>query len=489
MLKRSIVAFLCYLIAALLFLSACASKDSAASINEHTTGNDTSDTVMAAEEIYIYPDENYNGEDFNILNVETTWGFYPYLDFENMTGDVLDDTIYTRNRFIEDKFNIKLIESMDTMDTIAAKIKTLILAGDDVYEAMYCRGDNIGPLVSEGYFYNLFDIPELNLNEAWWDQTVIKEGSIGKDNALYFAASDLNLIGFQGTWMIYFNENMLTDLGLDMPYELVRNGKWTLDELQKYMKAGASLNGATSFAWEDTGKATYGLSSFNAGAAALLIGTGERFILKDQNGIPYFSLETERFYSASEKIANMLGTAGEYLSANIIDTPFHFENMFMAGRALFIAGEVKASETFRDMDDTFGVAPIPKYNEDQSKYYCIQFQQSLLLTIPVTNKDTQRSGIILDALSYQSYIDLMPAFYDVTVSQKGLRNEDSIEMLGIIRDSRFFNVGMAYGWISTLYESMRNALDSGNSDMASLIAKDKDAIEANITKFMETITK
>lgn len=487
--KRIMTGLLCYLFIALMLLTACASSDNKQSGNSQTTESAASETEAPAEPEYIYPDEDYNGDEFNILNIEPIWGFYPYLDFENMTGDILDDTVYTRNRFIEEQFNIVFVEALDTMDTIATKIKTVILAGEDVHDAMYCRGDQIGPLVSEKYFYNLFEIPELNLKETWWDQTVIKEGSIGNDEALYFAVSDMNLIGFQGTWMIFFNEKMMSDLGLETPYELVRSGKWTLDELQKYMKAGANLNGETSFAWNENGNAVYGLSSFNAGAAALLIGTGERFILKDESGYPYFALETERFYAASEKIANMLAVEGEYHDANESNSKHHYEQMFMSGRALMIAAEVKASDVFREMNDTFGVAPIPKYDEAQSDYYCIQFQQSLLLTIPVTNQNAQQAGIILDAFSYQSYKDLMPVFYDVTVSQKGLRNEESIEMLGIIRDTRFFNVGMAYGWVSTLYEQVRTDLNMGKSDMASLIAKQKDKINADIEKFMTIIQK
>ena len=390
---------------------------------------------------------------------------------------------------LEEKFNIEFVVAIDTMDTIATTIRTVIMAGEDTHDAMYCRSDQIGPLITEKFFYNLFEIPELNLYETWWDQTVIKEGSIGKDKALYFAASDMSLIGFQGTWIIYFNENMLDDIGLATPYESVRSGRWTLDEFGKYIKAGANLNGDSSFAWNASGNAVYGYSSYHAGTAALLIGTGERFSLKDDTGYPYFALETPRFYEISERIAAMLVVEGEYHNANDSDGIHHYEQLLMSGRALMIAAEIKAADVFREMDDTFGVAPIPKYDQAQQQYYCLQFQQTLLITIPITNTNTRQAGIILDAFSYQSYEDLMPVFYDVTVSQKGLRNDESIEMLGIIRDTRFFNVGMAYGWISTLYEQIRTDLTAGKSDMASLIARERDKITADIDKFMTTLER
>ena len=38
---------------------------------------------------------------------------------------------------------------------------------------------------------------------------------------------------------------------------------------------------------------------------------------------------------------------------------------------------------------------------------------------------------MIDALTYRSYETVLPVCYENRVAQKGLRNEDSIEMLGI----------------------------------------------------------
>ena len=38
---------------------------------------------------------------------------------------------------------------------------------------------------------------------------------------------------------------------------------------------------------------------------------------------------------------------------------------------------------------------------------------------------------MIDALTYRSYETVLPVYYENRVAQKGLRNEDSIEMLGI----------------------------------------------------------
>jgi len=93
----------------------------------------------------------------------------------------------------------------------------------------------------------------------------------------------------------------------------------------------------------------------------------------------------------------------------------------------------------------------------------------------------------MDALTYESYENILPIFYDVTLSQKGLRNEESIEMLQIIRDTRFFDLGDAYGWTTKVQNSVRNALDKGNAGVASLIAAEKPAIDAAIKATMDLL--
>ena len=91
----------------------------------------------------------------------------------------------------------------------------------------------------------------------------------------------------------------------------------------------------------------------------------------------------------------------------------------------------------------------------------------------------------MDALTYESYTDILPIFYGVTIEQKGLRNEESIEMLDIIRSTRFFDIGDAYGWTTSIQDSIRRALDVGNDNIASIIASNKDAVNAAIEATMD----
>ena len=50
----------------------------------------------------------------------------------------------------------------------------------------------------------------------------------------------------------------------------------------------------------------------------------------------------------------------------------------------------------------------------------------------MTSADAEKAGLILDAMAYEGEKTAVPAFRDYAVEQKGLRNEDSIEMLAIV---------------------------------------------------------
>ena len=128
----------------------------------------------------------------------------------------------------------------------------------------------------------------------------------------------------------------------------------------------------------------------------------------------------------------------------------HYEMIFKNGRSLFTIAEIKASSKYRDMEDTFGIVPIPKYDEEQEQYYSHRTHICLVMSVPVTNQRPEDTGKIMDTFSYLSYTDILPIFYNEKVAQKGLRNEESIEMLGIIAETRSFDIGEAYAWTEEL---------------------------------------
>ena len=58
----------------------------------------------------------------------------------------------------------------------------------------------------------------------------------------------------------------------------------------------------------------------------------------------------------------------------------------------------------------------------------------------------RKTGLILEALVYESRYTLLPAYYDINLKSKMARDEESSAMIDIILDSRLYDLGELYGW-------------------------------------------
>ena len=339
-------------------------QNDARGAEENDESPDT-ETIPAEEIKYIYPDIDGNGADFTFLSPSTTWGYYTDVVRDEISGEVLDDAIYNRNRFIEQQFNIELKAVERDIGEINGALRRVITSGDDIYEAAFIPaffGGNVGALINANMLCNLYDIATMDFEREWYNQTMLKEAAMGKGRQVYYAGCDINVMTVQSIVFIYFNQDMMSNLGIELPYNAVREGKWTYDMFYEYMARGANLNGAESFKWDPSGPANYGFVAHDNCAVALFEGSCERFINTDSDNMPQLAIEGERFLNVLLKLEDMLVNSpdGYFMFAN--DNPatgFHFEPIFRNGRALMITGELKAADVFRDMETTFGIAPIP----------------------------------------------------------------------------------------------------------------------------------
>ena len=159
---------------------------------------------------------------------------------------------------------------------------------------------------------------------------------------------------------------------------------------------------------------------------------------------------------------------------------------FRAGRTLMTTAQIKATSKFRDMEDDYGVVPMPKYDESQDDYYVYTTPLSAVC-IPVTNQDTKTTAQIIDSMAYLTNRDVLPEYYNNSLSQKQLRDEDSIDMLAIMRDSRHFEIGQCYGWTNTLTTNIAKQIMAGGTSIASTIASNKETVIASIEETLELL--
>ena len=253
-----------------------------------------------------------------------------------------------------------------------------------------------------------------------------------------------------------------------------------------------SLNGDESFTkWNGEGNSVYAIANHISSTDAFLFSAENKLMTRSGDTFT-FTAATERMYSTIEKVSALLDKkSGNAYSDNGSDlsTKTGYYYAFMNNRAMFITAELKTALMMRTMESNFGLVPMPKYDEAQENYITYVNPISCFLTIPTTNPDMKRTGIILDALTYDSYKNCLPIYYDVTVSQKGLRNDDSIEMLQIVRDNRSTQVSNLYGITNKLNNQLQDVVLNGNGKAASTIAAAEPEVEANLEKVLSAFGK
>ena len=486
------------LLASLLLSSAlisCGSSgDDTPAVTEAQNNTASVDTEAAVTEaVYPYETPDLNGYTLRVLSSGFLWNMYQDVDVTETNGEVLNDAVYNRNRKVESKLNCGFDETNfevnDDPTQLNNHIKDLVLSGDDLYDVMYAAIYLTPAMVTDGYFQNLLDIDGLHLQDAWWDSVIAENGVI--EDHLYFITSPMHLMPYDGAWALFFNETMMERNDMEKPYDLVRQGKWTLDALLGYTKEIANMNGDASFEWSSGGNAVYGISSHQLAPDKFILGTGEYFIERNASGDLQFAATDERFFNVIDKLLAITTESTGYTIYGS-NTDFDAEAggymyIFESGRSLFLTAEIKGAQLLRNMNDTFGIVPYPKLDEAQESYYSSFVNQCYFYTIPVTAANLHETAVISDYTSFLSMQEVLPIYYGNVVEQKGLRNQDSIEMLDIVLSTKTVDLGILFGWTNTLLESMRDKFFAGATDIASTVQKQQAAIEKKMNKTVEAV--
>jgi len=478
------------------FIASCGEKTNSTAVNEtsaagnDTPGGDGSDNTATTADIpFPYEPIDLKGANFKIL-IDRQWSGNSLdvtdYDIEEMNGEVLNDAIYNRNLIIQDMYNLKFvpIHAEDTIETMMSKA---MKAAIDEYDAVAVRLLRAAIFASKGFAVNVFDT-SLTLDAPWWDQNIIKDTSIG--GAAYFFAGDIFIKHYDGIDMLMFNKKLLNEFGLESPYNLVNSNQWTMDKFNELVKAdGIKLDLDNNDKMNRYDR--YGFVTQIDYLPSFVIACGEKFVSKDGNDMPYFTGNTEK---ASNIIDKMLEVYVDYTYDMHRDAYGRDSGsgqlvqfwVFPEGRGLFYWGFPRYMELgLRDMEDDYGIVPIPKWDSSQDRYYAmVNNWHSYTYVLPRTVGDVDKNSQVLDAMAYYGMKLIKPAYYEVCLQRKYSRDEESSAMLDIIFSSTCYDIGSVYG-VGGYIDALCDNLQKGNNTVMTSYEKLQGKIEKDINKLIE----
>ncbi|MCL2813138.1 MAG: extracellular solute-binding protein [Oscillospiraceae bacterium] len=443
------------------------------------------DRIIASYEL---PEENFGGYEFTLMMKGERPDGSDYWDAKEINadeenGETLNDAVYKRNREIEAKYNITIKGLWVPQGSMVSNLQKAVKAGDSVYDAVLLSFNLASQSTRSGYLHNLKEAPYVDLSRPWWDQSIMAETSV--KNKTYYAASDANIMDKEGTWTLMFNKKMIADFGLENPYTLVQENKWTFDKFIEMTKdISADLDGDGEFGKYDR----YGFATTTDSTQGLLFASGLRIIRKDADDIPYFALNGDDVMPKLEKIAYIMrGDNIAQMMQDYTGTDTHLitQASFEENRALFYAEVMQCVIRLRQMDTDFGIIPLPKWDQNQPAYHTNIHQWACnSMAIPSNVENLERSGLILEAIAHGGAKYIRPAYYDVMLKTKFSRDEESSAMLDIIFASRSADIGYIDN-VGSIVSDLQNTIQKRENAFVSTFEKRAGAIEKDLSKIIE----
>lgn len=447
--KTRITALLLSALLAALPLVSCGSENGDETTSVSQGSEETTTSVVPTETSGVPADLDLGGETINIwYTTESTSVAETYVDLAGeLTGDILDDTIYNMNATVEDKLNCTLNfynSHVLTSDT-GTEVSKLILAGDTSYDVYHVVQWNAAKLAAEGYYLNVYDAPYLSLDKPWWDANYMKEMTVG-ENTLYALVGDYAIDRTRCLDCVYYNKDMYEDFYKDRDglYTDVLNGDWTWEKLRQISSdVYSDLNNDGVADRND--RLGYCINDYS-NLDAFFYGTGARVTERDEENKPTLVLNNERVAGIVQGIYDLcFNTTGAYFSGPLYEDDVANRTMFENGNSMFLFGFFYTIEAMRDMKSDYGIIPFPKYDSDQTDYVSVVHDIMRMMVLPSNCTKVDAVCAVLEELSFQGYNELLPAYYDIVLKGKYVRDDVSAQMIDIIRDSCSTDIAYVYG--------------------------------------------
>ena len=475
--KNSFMRITALVLAMLVCLSGIACGDSQPTDKDtDTVTQDTTPEETTSKWLDSLPDKDMNGTEINILTAAEQWSYF--YDAED-DGDIVNDSVYARNKTVEERFNCKLNYRiyngyMGGMSDVKSALTGSVMGGTKDFDLMVGSVSYVYPLIADNLFSDLKSCDQLSFDSQWWFNKINDEFEI--NGRLFLGASAYGILNTAWSVVTYFNKNVVEDFEIEDLYKLVLDGKWTFDKMNELaQKVTHDANGDNVIDDQDV----VGIASTDDYIPWLSTSMGYKFTYKEDGKIKLNGVN-DKLTKINDYIIGLFD--GEQYFGTVSDLTYsQLCTMLANNHCLFAMHrlELAGGGILRDFGE-FGVIPTPKYDESQKEYITPTVAE--VSGIPLVVNDIETSAYILEALSSESFRTVLPIYFEKALKVKYLSDSDSGKMLDIISAGTFCD--MSYAIIRVVPGWSMEYL--GKKDIASYFAKNEKKWQENIDSFVAT---
>jgi len=479
-------------LATLLSMTACAKDNGDDTVSTSAQDAATTEANNIPEIVYedddLPDDLDFGGTTINILSKDNSKekNSLPEISAEELTNEVINDSIYNREKFVEERLGVE-INNPKTNDVRTA-IEKQLSSGEDSYQIHAIDGISLARVSMYNYFVDLYDLEYINFDKPWWSSIFNEEAEVfGK---LYLTTGALSLSLYREMYVIYYNTALAEDYSVSNPelldiYGIVDSGKWTIDKMTELGgNIYTDLNGNSIRDGEDL----FGIAYTKTSSDAIWGSFDLNVFSKTEDGWFEFDVNTNKLYSALEKMHNLFYNTQGCLASSNGDELYNYDSehlcsFFAGGSILFVVNYMYAAELsdLRNMKDNYGILPFPKYDENQQQYYSCTSDIPTCFSIPTTNTDPDVAAAVLEAMASYSYRNTRIAYLDTALKGKYMNDPDSRRMVDYIVNGYNVDASWIYFDMSLEYPaSFRYMLIDGETGYASKHASKEKQVQRSL---------
>ncbi|MBQ8508917.1 MAG: carbohydrate ABC transporter substrate-binding protein [Clostridia bacterium] len=481
------------LVSLLLQMAACGTQSG----SPDTSGTDGTTTPAPETTSYLetLSNKTFNGETLTIILQHQT--AQPNVPPEEQTGEVVDDALFNRDRTVEERLGIEIeYVAYDDRGKVRTDVQTAITAGDSTYDLIITSmAGGLNTLAPQGYLLDLNIVPALSLDSEWWSQSCHK--NLTFNGKQYITSGPISLAYYYAPCVIAFNQRITDEYQIPDLYEMVIDGSWTLEQFGQITKNVAKdLNNDGSMTQDDF----FAFACDELTGQAFIIGCGGSQTEVGEDGNPTLVMNSAKNIDILDKIISVVADDSmRLLTENVkisdMNVPAQFKTWHFKNAQTMLMGYNMSGiiAYLRDMEDDYGIIPMPKLNENQEEYLTYGSPWGPIgVAVPVTcsTERAEMVGTAMEMMAYLSYTTVGPQMFNITLKEKVSRDENSKAMMDIIYEDIIFDLNGIhnFGGSGGLLRSCAiGAKENFSSQYASLLSKAEEELQTLLDQYYSIV--
>jgi ABC-type glycerol-3-phosphate transport system substrate-binding protein len=395
---------------------------------------------------------DYDNEEVHIFHWEIADDRAEFgMELDDINNDAVKDATYKRNSYTETDLGITLDwykqsnsnypKSTQFVDKLDARKQDPNTPVDLVAGCVR----SMPFFMVDGHLTELNTYSDsLDLTKTWWPEN-IQDAIAVKDN-LYFVSGDISPSTIRNMTVLFVNKTILESNGQNYVelMEQIKAYEWTLDDLIRLTEG--QYQDLDTIAGPSAGD-KYGLITLYFHSDALYTGLGYKYGDMSSKDNQVIRLASQL---AGETAANYVQKMKDWQLNNDFYMKYldpqeaTFADSFLNGNALFVLNTANFGFEIQKTDIKYAVLPTPALDLNQKRYYTNMNSSYSAYGICDASTDYDRAAQTMQVLGYYAYLNTTPAIFEISFQGKFSKDDYTIEMFDIIRESIVFDTGRVY---------------------------------------------